>query len=203
VWGIKLTALKEYADFATLGIDKLFSKLKSHELSCKGRPNHDTSLTSKIFIASSHIGCHDANPTNITVSYVLEFALSSLVTAFNEQYESIPDDKIIRRGGDHLGATSSVATPPTSSPTSPRGRSSIPPISLTTPSGMTTTRVTTRRSTASGPRKRRNSKRSYPERVLHSVTSTSPIMTPPAQRRMRRSSAGKATSLAFASWASL
>jgi hypothetical protein len=94
VWGITLTALKEYADFATLGIDKLFSKLKSHELSCKGRPNHDASLTSKIFIASSHIGGHDANPTNITVSYVLEFALSSLVTAFNEQYESIPDDKI-------------------------------------------------------------------------------------------------------------
>jgi hypothetical protein len=34
VWGMKIIALKEYADFATSGIEKLFSKLKSHELSC-------------------------------------------------------------------------------------------------------------------------------------------------------------------------
>jgi hypothetical protein len=31
------------ADFATLDTEKLFSKLKSHELSRKGRPNHDAS----------------------------------------------------------------------------------------------------------------------------------------------------------------
>jgi hypothetical protein len=33
VWGIKITALEESADFATLDTEKLFSKLKSHELS--------------------------------------------------------------------------------------------------------------------------------------------------------------------------
>jgi hypothetical protein len=64
VWGMKITALKESTDFATLDTKKLFSKLKSHELSCKGRPNHDTSLTSKALITSAHVGGHDANLTN-------------------------------------------------------------------------------------------------------------------------------------------
>jgi hypothetical protein len=30
VWGMKITALEEYADFATLDTEKLFSKLKTH-----------------------------------------------------------------------------------------------------------------------------------------------------------------------------
>jgi hypothetical protein len=33
IWGMKITALEESADFATLYTEKLFSKLKSHELS--------------------------------------------------------------------------------------------------------------------------------------------------------------------------
>jgi hypothetical protein len=49
---MKITALEEYADFATLDTKKLFSKLKSHELSRKGRPNHDGSLSSKALITS-------------------------------------------------------------------------------------------------------------------------------------------------------
>jgi hypothetical protein len=64
------------------------------------------------------------------------------------------------RVGDHLGAASSAGTPPTSSPTTPRGRSlTPPPTSMTTPSRMTTARVMTRRSTASGTKRRRSSKR--------------------------------------------
>jgi hypothetical protein len=94
VWGIKITALEESVDFATLDTEKLFSKLKSHELSRKGRPNSDGSLTSKSFITSARVGGYDANPTNTTVSSALEFALSSLSVASDEQYESIPDDKI-------------------------------------------------------------------------------------------------------------
>jgi hypothetical protein len=91
---MKITVLKESADFANLDTEKLFSKLKSQELSRKGRPNHDASLSSKTLITSAHVGGHDANPTNITVSSALEFALSSLVIASDEQYESIPDDEI-------------------------------------------------------------------------------------------------------------
>jgi hypothetical protein len=93
VWGMKITALEESADFATLDIEKLFSKLKSHELSHKGCPNHDAPFTSKALITSARVGDHDANPTN-TISPSLEFALFSLAVASNEQYESIPDDMI-------------------------------------------------------------------------------------------------------------
>jgi hypothetical protein len=94
VWGMKITALEESADFATLDTEKLFSKLKYHELSRKGRPNYDASLTSKTFITSTSVGGHVAYPTNTTDSSTLVFALSSLCAASDEQYESIPDDEI-------------------------------------------------------------------------------------------------------------
>jgi hypothetical protein len=80
---MKITILKESADFATLDTEKLFNKIKSHELSCKGRPNHNASFTSKALMSSARVGGHDANPTN-TISSFLEFALSSLATASNE-----------------------------------------------------------------------------------------------------------------------
>jgi hypothetical protein len=94
VWGIKITALEESADFATQDTEKLFSKLKSHELSRKDRLNHDASFSSKALITGARAGGHVANPTNTTDSSALEFALSSLFTASDEQYESIPDDEI-------------------------------------------------------------------------------------------------------------
>jgi hypothetical protein len=93
VWGMKITALEESANFATLDREKLISKLKSHELSRKGHPNLDASLSSKALITSARFDGHDANPTNI-VSSALEFALSSLAVASDEQYESIPNDEI-------------------------------------------------------------------------------------------------------------
>jgi hypothetical protein len=94
IWGIKITTLEESAYFATLDTGKLFSKLNSHELSRKRHPNHDASFTSKTFVTSTRVGGHVANPTNTTDSSALEFALSSLAVASNEQYESIPDDEI-------------------------------------------------------------------------------------------------------------
>jgi hypothetical protein len=84
VWGMKITVLEESADFATLDTEKLFSKLKSHELSRKGHPNLDASLTSKAFVTSTRVGGHVANPTNTTDSSALEFALSSLCAASDE-----------------------------------------------------------------------------------------------------------------------
>jgi hypothetical protein len=50
-------------------------------------------LLVKTLIASARVGGHDANPTN-TIPLSLEFALSSLAVASDEQYESIPDDEI-------------------------------------------------------------------------------------------------------------
>jgi hypothetical protein len=73
--------------------EKLVSKLKYHELSRKGHPNHDASLSSKALITSARVGGHDANPTN-TVSSALEFVVSSLAATSDEQYESIPGAKI-------------------------------------------------------------------------------------------------------------
>jgi hypothetical protein len=92
---MRITAFEESADFNTLNTEKLFRKLKSHELSRKCRPNHDASLTSKAFITSARIGGHNANPTNTTVSSAWKFVLSSLAAASNEQYESISDDEIV------------------------------------------------------------------------------------------------------------
>jgi hypothetical protein len=91
---MKITALENSVDFATLDTEKLFSKLKSHELSRKGHPNHDASLTSKYFVTSTRVGGHVVNPTNTINLFALEFALFSLSAASDEQYESIPDDEI-------------------------------------------------------------------------------------------------------------
>jgi hypothetical protein len=94
VWGMKITALEESVDFATIDTEKLFSKLKSHELSRKGCPNHDASFSSKALIIGARGSGHVANFTNTTDSSALEFVLSSLCAASDEQYESIPDDEI-------------------------------------------------------------------------------------------------------------
>jgi hypothetical protein len=94
MWGMKITVLEESANFAILDMEKLFSKLKFHELSRKCRPNHDVSLTSKALITTAHVGGHDVNPTNTTISSSLEFVLSSLAAVSNEQYKSIPDNEI-------------------------------------------------------------------------------------------------------------
>jgi hypothetical protein len=94
VWGMKITVLEESVDFATLYIEKLFSKLKFHELSRKGCSNHDASFSSKALITGARVGGHMANTTNTTDSSALEFVLSSLCASSDEQYESIPDDEI-------------------------------------------------------------------------------------------------------------
>jgi hypothetical protein len=68
--------------FCYLDTKKLLSKLKSHELSRKGRLNHDASLTSKAFVTSTRVGGHVANPTNTTDSSALELAFAFLVCSF-------------------------------------------------------------------------------------------------------------------------
>jgi hypothetical protein len=90
IWCMKIIALEESANFTILDTEKLFNKLKSHELSRNGHPNHDASLTSKALITSARVGGYDANLTNTTVSSTLEFTLSSLSATSDEQYESIP-----------------------------------------------------------------------------------------------------------------
>jgi hypothetical protein len=50
MWGMKITAVEESAAFATLYNEKLFSKLKSHELSRKSHPNHDVLSLVKLLL---------------------------------------------------------------------------------------------------------------------------------------------------------
>jgi hypothetical protein len=95
VWDMKIIALEESTDFATLDTEKLFSKLKSHELSHKDHPIHDASFSSKALITGPRVSGHVANPTNTTNSSDLEFVLSSLSAASDEQYKSISDDEIV------------------------------------------------------------------------------------------------------------
>jgi hypothetical protein len=71
MWGMKITALEDSNDFATLDTQKLFSKLKSHELSRKVHPNHDVSFASKALITGARVGGQVANPTNTTDSSAL------------------------------------------------------------------------------------------------------------------------------------
>jgi hypothetical protein len=67
--GMKIADLEESADFVTLTTDKLFSKLKSYELSRKGCLNHDASFTSNALITSARVGGYDA--TSPTLSHLL------------------------------------------------------------------------------------------------------------------------------------
>jgi hypothetical protein len=160
---MKITALEESVDFATLDTEKLFSKLKSYELSRKVGPNHDASLTNKALIMLVATMLTPPAPLShllwsLPCPPCLQLLMSSTRASptmrspcWRESFA--PCTSSVRRG-DHLGAASSAVTPPTSSPTAPRGRSSTPPTSMTTPSRTTTSRVMTRRSTASGTRRR-------------------------------------------------
>jgi hypothetical protein len=50
-------------------------------------------MSPSLVITGARVGGHVANPTNTTNSSALEFALSFLCAASDEQYESIPDDE--------------------------------------------------------------------------------------------------------------
>jgi hypothetical protein len=66
------------------------------------------------------------------------------------QGSSMPRTSSVKRGADHPGTASSVATPLTSLPIAPRETSSTPPTSMTAPDRTTLAiRATTRRRTSS------------------------------------------------------
>jgi hypothetical protein len=153
IWGIQITALEESTDFTTLDTEKLFSKLKSHELFRKGRPNHDASFSSKALIIGARVGV--ANPPTLLTHLIWSLLCLPCVQLLMSSMRACPMTRspcwrgssarctdCTRRGGDLLGAA-------------PRGRSSTPPTSTTTATGTTPAiRVRVRRSTASGTRRR-------------------------------------------------
>jgi hypothetical protein len=167
---MKIAALEESVDFVTIDTEKLFSKLKSHELSRKGHLNHDAYLTSKAFVTSTHVG----NPSDTSNSSALEFALFLWPQLLMSSMRASPMTRSpcwrgssalctgSTRRRDHRGAASSAVTPPTSSSTAPSGRNSTPSPTNTTITTETTpaTRARVRRSTTLGITRRiRSSKR--------------------------------------------
>jgi hypothetical protein len=186
-------------------------------MSClKGHLNHDASLTSKAFVTSTRVGVHVANPTNTTDSSALEFALSSLSAASDEQCESIPDDEIsllVRkflalhrfhkersrspRGCFECGDTTHFIT---DCPKKKKLDSSSNKYDYTKRNDYS--KGANKKKYRFGARRRRSSRRRCPERVQPSATLTSPVTTPPALKRMRGPSTRHVTSPAFASWAS-
>jgi hypothetical protein len=173
VWGMKITTLEESTNFATLDTEKLFSKLKSHELSRNGRLNRDASLTSRLLLLVLVLLVMWLTPPIVLTHLLWSLLCLPYVQLLMSSTRASPTTRspcwrgsstrcrdLARRGGGLLGAALSAATPPTSSPTAPRGRSSTPPTSTTTTTRMTpVTRVRVRRSTILGTRRRRSSKR--------------------------------------------
>jgi hypothetical protein len=211
---MKITALDEFADFTTLDIEKLFSKLKSHEWLGKVILTMMLLLLVRLLLLVLILVAMMLTPStplshllwSLPCPLLLQLLMNStraspMIRSSCWLGSSEPYTSSVRRGVDHLGDASSAVTPPTLSPITPRGRSSTPPTSTTTSSGMTIARVMIR-STAFGTR-RRSSRGLCPERVLPSVILTSSKMTPLAQRRMIKSSTSKVTSPTFASWANL
>jgi hypothetical protein len=161
-WGMKITALEESADFAIQDTEKLFSKLKSHELSRKVvLIMMLLSLVKLRLLVLMLVAMMLTPPTLSHLLWSLPCLLcpqllmnstraSQMMRLPCWQRSSRPCTSSTRRGGDHLWAALSAVTPPTSSPTAPRGRSLTPPISMTTPTGTALATRATTRSTASG-----------------------------------------------------
>jgi hypothetical protein len=165
---MKIATLEESADFATLDTEKLFSKLNL--MSCLGRVVRTMmllllvrllllvlvlvvmwltppTLLTHLLRSLLHLPCVQLLMSSTTASPTMRSP------CWRESSARCTDSA--RRGGDLLGAALSAATPLTSSPTTPRGRSSSPPpTSMTTPSETTIARATIGRSTASEIRRR-------------------------------------------------
>jgi hypothetical protein len=157
VWGMKITTLEESASFAILDSEKLFSKLKLLVLVLVAMMQTPPTLSHLLW--------------SLLCDLLLQLLMNSTraspmmrLPCWRGSYVSCTSSAI--RGGGHPGATSSAATPPTSSLTVPRGRSLTPPTSMTTPTGMTPAIRATTRSIALETSRIRSFRRSCPEHVL-------------------------------------
>jgi hypothetical protein len=157
-----------------------------------------------------------ANPTNTTDSSALEFALSSLCAASDEQYESIPDDEIallVRkfralhrfhkerrrspRGYFECGDTTHFIADCAKR----KKFDSSNKDKYNNRNDFSDKGEGKKKYRFGDKKKKKKFQKMMSECVQPSVTLTSPAMTPPAPKRMRGPSARRATSPAFASWA--
>ena len=88
VWEVKVSAIIESANYDTLTVDELFSMLKAAEVDKLSRARLESPSSSRpmALVGSSNV---NANPDLSS-----GFALSSLVSATEEQMEALDDDSL-------------------------------------------------------------------------------------------------------------
>jgi uncharacterized integral membrane protein len=137
---MKITTLKEYANFATLDTENcLANSSRMNYLEKVVRIMMLLSLVKLLLLVLVLVAMMLTPPTplshllwSLSCPLWLQLLMSSMRASPTTRSpcwrgSSDPCTSSARRGGDHRGATLSVATPPTSSPTTPSGRSSTPP----------------------------------------------------------------------------
>ena len=96
IWGVNIAYLEESSVFTTLTCEKLFSKLKTHEIAKKSRANTENRSSSSLaLVSSSHGGmlnnnAYASNPSR--PSFSLEFVLSSVISAIDEMDFALDED---------------------------------------------------------------------------------------------------------------
>jgi hypothetical protein len=88
VWDVKVSVIIESANYDTLTMDELFSKLKSTEIYYQTQAKIKNPSTPTMASVSSNGSSSSANPSQIS------FALSSLVSVTEEQMEVLGDDEL-------------------------------------------------------------------------------------------------------------
>jgi hypothetical protein len=88
VWDVKVSVIIESANYDTLTMDELFSKLKSTEIYYQTQAKIKNPSTPTMASVSSNGSSSSANPSQIS------FALSSLVSVTEEQMEVLGGDEL-------------------------------------------------------------------------------------------------------------
>jgi hypothetical protein len=89
VWDVKVFAIIEFANYDTLTVDELFSKLKFTEIDCQTQAKiKNPSAPTIALVSDTSSSSSLANPSQMS------FALSSLVSVTEEQMKALGDDEL-------------------------------------------------------------------------------------------------------------
>jgi hypothetical protein len=88
VWDVKVSAIIESANYDTLTVDELFSKLKSTEIDYQTQAKIKNPSAPTMALVSGNYSSSSANPSHML------FAMSSLVSVIEEQLEALGDDEL-------------------------------------------------------------------------------------------------------------
>jgi hypothetical protein len=86
VWNVKVFAIIESANYDTLTVDELFSKLKSTEIDYQTQARIKNPFAPTMALVSGNCSSSLANPSQMS------FAFSSLVSVTEEQLKALGDE---------------------------------------------------------------------------------------------------------------